>query len=72
MNDLNSAAHVSTFLYTGITLSADLFLLTISSDVFDNSDNFLSENPIDFILLIEILHRLVPHSVPFVLILARL
>ena len=28
-----------------------LFFLIISSDVFDNSDNFLSENPIDLILL---------------------
>ena len=51
MNDLNSAAQVSTFLNTGKILRAVLFLLIISSDVFVNSDNFLSENPIDFILL---------------------
>ena len=51
MKDLNSAAHVSTFLYTGKILSAVLFLLTISSEVFDNSESFLSENPIDLILL---------------------
>ena len=48
---MNSAAHVSTFLYTGSILSADLFFLTMSSGVFVNSESFLSENPIDFILL---------------------
>ena len=51
MKDLNSAAQVSTFLNTGKILRAVLFLLTISSDKFDNSANFLSEKPIDLILL---------------------
>ena len=51
MNDLNSAAQVSTFLNTGKILRAFLFRLIISSDVFVNSANFLSEKPIDFILL---------------------
>ena len=51
MKDLNSAAQVSTFLNTGNILSAVLFRLTISSEVFVNSDNFLSEKPIDFIRL---------------------
>ena len=51
MKDLNSAAQVSTFLKTGKILSAVLFLLTISSEVLDNSESFLSEKPIDFILL---------------------
>ena len=32
-------------------MSADLFFLTISSEVLANSESFLSENPIDFILL---------------------
>ena len=36
---MNSAAQVSTFLNTGKILSAVLFLLTISSDKFDNSAN---------------------------------
>ena len=49
MKDLNSAAQVSTFLNTGKILSAVLFLLTISSEVLDNSESFLSEKPIDFI-----------------------
>ena len=51
MNDLNSAAQVSTFLNTGNILSAVLFRLTVSSEVFVSSDSFLSEKPIDFILL---------------------
>ena len=51
MNDLNSAAQVSTFLNTGNILRAVLFRLTVSSDVFVSSDNFLSEKPIDFIRL---------------------
>ena len=51
MNDLNSAAQVSTFLNTGKIFRAILFRLIISSDVFVNSANFLSEKPIDFILL---------------------
>ena len=51
MNDLNSAAQVSTFLKTGYTFNADLLLLTIFSLYPVNFDNFLSENPIDLILL---------------------
>ena len=51
MNDLNSAAQVSTFLNTGNILRAVLFCLTASSDVFVSSDSFLSEKPMDFILL---------------------
>ena len=51
MNDLNSAAQVSTFLKTGNILRAVLFRLTASSEFFVNSDNFLSEKPIDFIRL---------------------
>ena len=51
MNDLNSAAQVSTFLNTGNILSAVLFRLTTSSEVFVSSDNFLSEKPIDLIKL---------------------
>ena len=51
VKDLNSAAHVSTFLKTGNTLRALLFFLTIVSGIFVNSDNFLSEKPIDLILL---------------------
>ena len=51
MNDLNSAAQVSIFLKTGNILRAVLFRLTIFSDVFVSSDNFLSEKPIDFIRL---------------------
>ena len=51
MNDLNSAAQVSTFLNTGNILSAFLFRLTISSEVLVNSDSFLSEKPIDLIRL---------------------
>ena len=47
MKDLNSAAQVSTFLNTGNILRAVLFRLTTSSEVFVNSDNFLSEKPID-------------------------
>ena len=42
---------MSTFLNTGNILSAVLFLLTVSSEVLVNSDSFLSEKPIDFILL---------------------
>ena len=48
---MNSAAQVSTFLNTGNILRAVLFRLTASSEVFVSSDNFLSENPIDFIRL---------------------
>src|SRR5210317_823631 len=51
VNDLNSAAQVSTFLNTGSILRAILLRLTISSEVFVNSDNFLSEKPIDLIRL---------------------
>ena len=51
MKDLNPAAQVSTFLKTGKILSAVLFCLTISSEVLVNSDSFLSEKPIDLILL---------------------
>src|SRR5210317_1001461 len=51
VNDLNSAAQVSTFLNTGSILRAILLRLIISSEVFVSSDNFLSENPIDFIRL---------------------
>ena len=51
MNDLNSAAQVSTFLNTGNILSAVLFRLTASSDMLVSSDSFLSEKPIDFIWL---------------------
>jgi len=51
VKDLNSAAHVSTFLNTGKTFKAILFLLTIFSFKLVSSDNFLSENPIDLILL---------------------
>ena len=50
MKDLNSAAQVSTFLYTGKILRAVLFCLILSSEVSVNSANFLSEKPIDFIL----------------------
>ena len=50
MKDLNSAAQVSTFLNTGKILRAVLFCLIISSEVFVNSANFLSEKPMDFIL----------------------
>ena len=49
VNDLNSDAHVSTFLYTGKIFKDDLFFLTMFSDVFVNSESFLSEKPIDFI-----------------------
>ena len=48
---MNSAAQVSTFLKTGNIFRAILLRLTISSEVFVSSDNFLSEKPIDFILL---------------------
>jgi len=51
VNDLNSAAQVSTFLNTGNILRAVLFCLTTFSDVFVSSDNFLSEKPIDLIRL---------------------
>ena len=51
MKDLNSAAQVSTFLNTGNILSAVLFRLIASSEVFVNSDSFLSEKPIDLIRL---------------------
>ena len=51
MNDLNSAAQVSTFLNTGKILRAVLFFLQCLQIIFVNSDNFLSENPIDLILL---------------------
>ena len=51
MKDLNSAAQVSTFLNTGNILSAVLFRLTASSEIFVNSDSFLSEKPIDLIRL---------------------
>jgi len=40
VKDLNSAAQVSTFLKTGNILSAVLFRLTVSSEVFVSSDNF--------------------------------
>ena len=49
VNDLNSEAQVSTFLNTGKTFKDNLFFLTILSGIFDSSDNFLSEKPIDFI-----------------------
>ena len=51
MKDLNSAAHVSTFLNTGKILRAVLFRLTTSSEVLVNSESFLSEKPIDLIRL---------------------
>jgi hypothetical protein len=51
VKDLNSAAQVSTFLKTGNTFNAVLFFLTISSEILVISDNFLSEKPIDLILL---------------------
>lgn len=51
MKDLNSEAQVSTFLNTGVTFKAILLFLIIFSDVFVSSDNFLSEKPIDLILL---------------------
>ena len=51
MKDLNSAAQVSTFLNTGKTFSATLLDLTICSFIPVIFDNFLSEKPIDFILL---------------------
>ena len=51
VNDLNSAAHVSTFLKTGTTFKTFLFLLTTSSFNFVSLDNLLSENPHDLILL---------------------
>ena len=51
MNDLNSAAQVSTFLNTGKTLRAVLFDLTTFSFIPVILANFLSENPIDLILL---------------------
>ena len=51
MKDLNSAAQVSTFLNTGKTLSAILFDLTTFSFSPVILDNFLSENPMDLILL---------------------
>ncbi len=51
MKDLNSAAHVSTFLNTGRTFKASLFRLTIFSFKLVSWDNFLSENPNDLILL---------------------
>ena len=67
MNDLNSAAQVSTFLKTGKILRAVLFCLIISSDVLVNSANLLSENPIDFILL----NSLKFLGIPLLLILGR-
>ena len=51
MNDLNSAAQVSTFLKTGKTFKATLLDLTIFSFMPESLDNFLSEKPIDLILL---------------------
>ena len=51
MKDLNSAAQVSTFLKTGKIFKANLFFLITFSFKPDNWDNFLSENPIDLILL---------------------
>ena len=51
VKDLNSAAQVSTFLNTGKTFKANLFFLTRFSFKLVSCDNFLSENPIDLILL---------------------
>ena len=51
VKDLNSAAQVSTFLYTGKTFKAVLFDLTIFSFTLVNFESFLSEKPIDLILL---------------------
>jgi hypothetical protein len=51
VNDLNSAAQVSTFLNTGKTLRAVLFDLITFSFIPVILDNFLSENPMDLILL---------------------
>ena len=65
---MNSAAHVSTFLNTGNILRAILFRLTISSELLVNSDSFLSEKPIDFILL----NSLKSFGNPFFLILVSL
>ena len=42
---------MSTFLYTGKTFKAVLFDLTIFSFILVNFESFLSEKPIDLILL---------------------
>ena len=64
VKDLNSAAQVSTFLKTGKTLSATLLDLTIFSLIPVSFDNFLSEKPMDLILL----NSLYVFGIPFLII----